>query len=147
MSTIGNIRSVLSGQRKAKRDYRKILAHAKEHDRRHKAIEGYDCDDWNAAFFQSVRRPTDIDRRVNSIEEATYGVIGKGLQEKLMTKLSGGTPDSGITLSSLAVEVDGTESGEQVIDKIMRAVKTRIDFDAMDVEGQVSETKKKGGKK
>lgn len=135
-----NIKSVRSGQKKAIRDYRKILAHLKEHEQRHNTIPGYECGKWDKAFWDSVEYPVDIDEQVNPIEAAVYGQAVKDIQ----TKAAKGAPE--FESSQLTVEVRGDESPEQVIEKITQAVKTKIAFDEIVDTEQVSETKKRGGK-
>lgn len=142
MNIFTGIKSIYSGTLKARRDYRKIVAHSEEHHERHKRFPEWECGEWNSEFFSNIRHPVDVDYAVNAIEAGAYSQESRRLQREKL----GGTGSSGFR--SLTVETDGTEGPEEVIAKIVRAIEGQIEFDELQLEERVSETekKKKGGK-
>ena len=137
MSILTDLKSIYSGIKKARRDYVKIMAFTAEHTSRHKANPSYDCGPWRKDFWDNLG--FDVHPEINMFEAAAYRSMVLRYHERDKKRHPERTPSGG---GLVGVEMDGTETPEQVMEKIKKAVLTDMEFQK--VVADVADPKKKG---
>lgn len=134
MNIIKDLRSIRSGEKKAKLDIALDEQYETMHDLLHKTIGTFDCASATAAHRNHIGK--NVNPNIDPVEYGAYLRAFQAHESKTDAHSNG-----------LVIDMDGVTSPGEAMQRIKDAIKTDIAFRAVVSETQDPDTKnKKGGK-